>query len=166
MTKTRVALLGAGLALASGAANAAGAEFDWLAGHWCGGTEQRKIEEVWLPQAGGALLGMSRTLSGDSLESFEFNRLVPSGKDAGFHVQPNRVPATVLTHTPPGRGWVVFENPAHDFPNRIEYRSEGDALYAVISGPVEDSKQHQIRFDYRRCPPLNHRQPMPRANTP
>ena len=153
MIKTTVTLLGAGLALGNGAANAAGADFDWLAGHWCGGTEQRQIEEVWLPQAGGALLGMSRTLSGDSLESFEFMRLVPAGKDAGFHVQPNSVPATLFTIFSQGRGWVVFENPAHDFPNRIEYRREGDALKAVISGPVEEGKQHEIRFDYRRCTP-------------
>ncbi len=153
MIKTTAALLGAGLALGSGTANAAGAEFDWLAGHWCGGTEQRKIEEVWLPQAGGVLLGLSRTLSGDSLESFEFMRLVPSGKDAGFHVQPNGVPATLFTISSQGRGWVVFENSAHDFPNRIEYRSEGDALHAVISGPGEDGTQLQIPFDYQRCKP-------------
>ncbi len=155
MITTTAALLGAGLALGSGAANAAGSGFDWLAGHWCGGSEQRKIEEFWLPQAGGALLGMSRTLSGDSTESFEFMRLVPSGNDAGFHVQPNGVPATLFTISSQGRGWVVFENPAHDFPNRIEYRSEGDALRAVISGPGEDGKQHEIRFDYRRCTPPN-----------
>lgn len=153
MIKTTMAMLGAGLALASGAANAAGPAFDWLAGHWCGGTEQRQIEEVWLPQAGGALLGMSRTLAGDSTESFEFMRLVPSGKDAGFHVQPNGVPATLFTISSQGRGWVVFENPAHDFPNRIEYRRDGDALKAAISGPVEDGKQHEIRFDYQPCTP-------------
>lgn len=153
MIKTTMAMLGAGLALGSGAANAAGADFEWLAGHWCGGTEQRRIEEVWLPQAGGALLGMSRTLSGDRLESFEFMRLVPAGKDAGFHVQPNGVPATLFTIASQGRGWVVFENPAHDFPNRIEYRSKGDALRAAISGPGEDGKPHEIRFDYQRCLP-------------
>ncbi len=153
MTKTTVALLGAGLALGSGAADAAGEEFDWLAGHWCGGTEQRRIEEVWLPQAGGALLGMSRTLSGDSLESFEFMRLVPSGKDAGFHVQPNGVPATVFAIASQGKGWVVFENAAHDFPNRIEYRREGEALKAAISGPNEDGRRLQIPFDYQRCKP-------------
>ncbi len=153
MIKTTVAMLGAGLALGSGAANAAATEFDWLAGHWCGGSEQRKIEEVWLPQAGGALLGMSRTLSGDNLESFEFMRLVPSGKDAGFHVQPNGVLATLFTISSQGEGWVVFENPAHDFPNRIEYRREGEALKAVISGPTEDGSQLQIPFDYQRCNP-------------
>lgn len=151
MIKSMVGLLGAGLALGSGAATATETGFDWLAGHWCGGTEQRRIEEVWLPQAGGALLGMSRTLAGNSTESFEFMRLVPSGKDAGFHVQPNGVPATVFTIARQGRGRVVFENPAHDFPNRIEYRREGEALHAVISGPGEDA----IRFDYQHCTPLN-----------
>ncbi len=153
MIKATVTLLGAGLALGSAAASAAATDFDWLAGHWCGGTEQRKIEEVWLPQAGGTLLGMSRTLSGDSLESFEFMRLVPSGKDAGFHVQPNGVPATLFTISGRGESWVVFENAAHDFPNRIEYRRDGEALKAAISGPGEDGAQVQIPFDYQRCKP-------------
>ncbi|WP_433851299.1 DUF6265 family protein [Stenotrophomonas nitritireducens] len=150
MSKAAIGL-GVGLALASGAATAAGAEFDWLAGHWCGGSEERRIDEVWLPQAGGALLGMSRTVGGERTESFEFMRLVPAGKDAGLHVQPNGAPPTVFAITGRGEGWMVLENTAHDFPNRIEYRRDGAGLRASISGPGEDGKTLEIPFDYRRC---------------
>jgi hypothetical protein len=43
-----------------------------------------------------------------------------------------RFPATVLD-----RSGAVFENPAHDFPTRIEYRRDGDALSAEVSGEVD-----------------------------
>lgn len=151
MRKTTGAVLGVGLAMGSGAATAHAADFDWLAGQWCGGTAERKIEEVWLPQAGGMLLGMSRTVHGRDVESFEFMRLVPEGADAGLHVQPNGVPPTTFRIESQGDGWVVFSNPAHDFPNRIEYRRDGQALRASISGPGEGGKPVVIPFDYQRC---------------
>lgn len=144
-------VLGVSLALGTGAATAATAELDWLAGEWCGGSAERKIDEVWLPEAGGALLGMSRTVRGGSTESFEFMRIVPEGKDAGLHVQPNGVAPTVFAITSRGEGWVIFENPAHDFPNRIEYRRDGAGLRAVIAGPGHDGKKLEIPFEYHRC---------------
>lgn len=151
MIRITAAVLGSGLAMATTAATPVVAPFDWLAGHWCGEREGRQIEEVWLPEAGGALLGMSRTLRNGATESFEFMRLVPTGQGAGFHVQPDGVPATVFAIASQGEGWVVFENPAHDFPNRIEYRRDGEALKAAISGPTEDGTPLEIPFDYRLC---------------
>lgn len=150
-TKNAKIVLGAGLALAAGTATAATARFDWLAGHWCGGSAERKIDEVWLPEAGGALLGMSRTVRGSGTESFEFMRLVPSGKDAGLHVQPNGVAPTSFAITGHGDGWMILENPAHDFPNRIEYRRDGQMLRASIAGPGRDGGKLEIPFEYRRC---------------
>lgn len=151
MLKSKMVVLGAGLALGSGAVVAAPAEFDWLAGHWCGGSEERRLDEVWLPEAGGALLGMSRTLNHGDMESFEYMRLVSAGKVAGLHVQPNGVAPTTFVIADHGANWVVFENPQHDFPNRIEYRRDGESLQASISGPGEDGKLLRIPFDYRRC---------------
>ena len=118
-------LLGACLALVSGQAISAEPTLDWLAGHWCGTGPEQQIDEVWLPEAGGALLGMSRTVRGARVESFE---------------QAAR-----------GDGWIRFENSAHDFPNRIEYRRDGDTLHAYIAGPGRDGKEMKIPFDYRRC---------------
>ena len=148
MRKARAVL---GLMLAMGAAQASSPEFDWLAGHWCGGSGGRVIDEVWLPEAGGALVGMSRTVRDGKTESFEFMRLVPQGKDAGFHVQPNGAPATVFAIVERDAQRVRVANAAHDFPNTIEYRREGDALHAWIAGPGRDGKELRIPFDYRRC---------------
>lgn len=145
------AMLGAYLALS--AAQAAGGELklDWLAGHWCSGEPGQQVDEVWLPEAGGALLGMSRTVRGGKTASFEYMRIVPDGQTANFHVQPNGVPATVFVQAARGENWIRFENTAHDFPNRIEYRREGDTMRAWIAGPGRDGRELKIPFDYRHC---------------
>jgi len=143
--------LAAGLALCAAQATAAEPSMDWLAGHWCGGEEGRSIEEVWLPEAGGSLIGLSRTLRDGAMRSFEFMRIVRDGDAPGLHVQPNGAPPTLFVIGEQGEGWVRFENPEHDFPNRIEYRRDGDHLRAHIAGPGPDGKEMKIPFDYRRC---------------
>ena len=145
------AMLCAGLALGAAPTWAADTRLDWLAGHWCGGDAERKIDEVWLPQAGGNLLGMSRTVRGDATESFEFMRVSPNGKSPGLYVQPNGELPTVFSIAERGEDWIRFENAAHDFPNRIEYRRKGDALHAWIAGPGPDGREMKIPFEYRRC---------------
>ena len=145
------AMLGACVLLCSGQAASAEPGLDWLAGHWCSSEQGSQVDEVWLPEAGGALLGMSRTVRGARVESFEFMRLVPAGKNTGLYVQPNGVAPTVFAIANHGDGWVVFENPAHDFPNRIEYRRDGAGLRASIAGPGADGKTLEIPFNYHRC---------------
>ena len=144
-------LLGMGLSLCAGLATAAEPDFNWLVGHWCSEEDGRRIDEVWLPQAGGMLLGMSRTVNGGKIESFEFMRIATGAAQTALHVQPNGAPPTVFAMTEHGEGWIRFGNAAHDFPNRIEYRREGEKLPAWIAGPGRDGKELKIPFDYRRC---------------
>lgn len=148
----RKTMLGLGLALCSGAVDAAGEpSLDWLAGRWCNDDGDRRIDEAWFPQAGGVLLGMSRTTRAGKPESFEFMRIAVEGKLATLHVQPGGAPAVVFTQAARGERWIRFEAPEHDFPNRIEYRAEGEGLNAWIAGPGPDGKELRIPFDYRRC---------------
>ena len=49
-----------------------------------------------------------------------------------------------------GESSARFENRAHDFPQRIEYRRAGQALRAEIAGP-RGSKEVVIGFDYELC---------------
>lgn len=144
-------ILGACLALWTGHALAGEPGLDWLAGRWCIGDPGRQVDEVWLPEAGGESIGMSRTLRGAKVQSFEYMRIASDDKGASLHVQPNGAPPTIFSQAARGDGWIRFENPAHDFPNRIEYRRQGDRLHAYIAGPGRDGKQVKIPFEYRRC---------------
>src|SRR3546814_10729190 len=77
---------------------------DWLAGDWCSEADGRRIEEIWLPEAGGMLQGMARTVRDAEVESFEFMRIVSDGGATSFHAQPNGAPPTVFTMVASGEG--------------------------------------------------------------
>jgi hypothetical protein len=39
----------------------------------------------------------------------------------------------------------------HDFPQRIEYRRDGDKLYAEVAGPGNNGVEAEIRLDFGTC---------------
>jgi hypothetical protein len=147
-------------AVATGADNvskAAGpADIDklgWLAGHWCQDRDGKRIEEQWLPPSGGLLIGMGRTVAGGKARSFEFMRIEIRDGVVIFVAQPEGVPPTPFRLTAAGADWARFENPAHDFPKRVEYRRTPAGLHAEISGPGKDGGEKVIPFEYGACGP-------------
>lgn len=146
--------LGLVLLLAAAPASATGpaaADLGWMAGHWCSQVEGERIDETWLPAVGGRLYGVSRTARGDKTVSFEFLRIEPVDGVPTYLAQPGGGAATAFRLAESGPNRVRFENPAHDFPQRIEYRREGERLHAEIAGPGRDGKELRIPFEYRRC---------------
>lgn len=127
------------------------ASLDWLAGHWCMQDANRLIEEFWLPEAGGLLLGVSRTVKDGQAAGFEFMRIENSGESLQFIAQPGGVPPTVFTSTRVAANLFEVLNPHHDFPQKIVYRREGDTLLATISGPGADGQVLTVDFTYRAC---------------
>jgi hypothetical protein len=126
--------------------------FDWMSGHWCLDKGNDHIEEYWLPQRGGMLLGISRTTRGERAAGFELMRIVTGDSEARFIAQPEGGPPVIFEMTTRGPTWARFENPEHDFPTRVEYRREGDLLRASIAGPGKEGKERVVPFEYRRCP--------------
>jgi hypothetical protein len=112
------------------------------------------IEEVWLRPVGGSTVGMSRTLAGDTLTIWELMVIRPVAGGLTFEASPRgQEPASfpVIEYTDSS---LVFENPAHDFPQRIRYhRRTGDSLHAAISG-MAGGRSRTINFEYGRtaCP--------------
>jgi hypothetical protein len=113
------------------------------------------VEEVWLPPAGGTLVGVSRTIEGDSTRNWE-HMLIRSGAGGVlvYEAAPSgQVPAafmaTLISDTA-----AIFENLTHDFPQQIRYaRLPGDSLLAMLTGTVRD-RVRTIEFHYARsaCP--------------
>ena len=154
MRKSAALLASALLMAASTLAHADGPDPDlaWLAGHWCSGDAGERIEETWLAPHGGELLGLSRTLKGERSVAFEFLRIASVDGVQTYLAQPGGRPPTGFALGAAGKDWVRFENPEHDFPQRIEYRREGDRLRAEIAGPGEQGKEMVITFEYLACP--------------
>lgn len=124
---------------------------DWLAGSWCGGSADRPALEHWLAPAGGEMMGLARSLKDGRVVSFEFLRIAELEGKLTLVAQPGGRPPTMFALAERGAHWARFENPQHDFPTRIEYRREGDALAAEISGPGRDGAERRIGFGFVRC---------------
>jgi hypothetical protein len=70
--------------------------------------------------------------------SFEFLRIDASGGTVTYWASPKSAPPMPfrLKELGPGQR-VVFENPEHDFPQRILYwKTDDDALHARVEGPA------------------------------
>jgi hypothetical protein len=123
----------------------------WMAGNWCGKDEDQVLEETWTAPAGGETIGMSRTISGGRMISFEFMRIAEFDGVQALRAQPNGDEAVAFKRTDGGVDWIRFENKEHDYPQRIEYRKAGDGLHAEIGGPGANNKEEVISYDYQRC---------------
>jgi hypothetical protein len=147
-------LLVAALGVACNAAMAASAALpDWMAGTWCANANTQRIEEVWLAPAGGLMLGMSRSVAANQKgPQFEFLRVELRDGVPTYLAQPQGAPPVAFKLTQSTDSSARFENPQHDFPQRIEYRRTGHALRAEIAGPRQ-GKERVIAFDYQLCPP-------------
>lgn len=136
MLRSPVAALVLASAVASPLAPPASAGVDglaWMAGHWETRGEARHVEEVWLAPEGGMLLGMSRTVREGKAVAFEFLRIEERGAEVFYVASPQGAPPTDFRLVTAEGTRAVFENPAHDFPQRIEYRLDGKELVARIS---------------------------------
>jgi len=107
-------------------------DFGWLAGHWRAEDGGRISEEVWMQPRGGLMTGMARTLHDGRAVSFEFAHIT-TGEDAAYFAQPGGQPPVRFDLVSQDGHSAAFENPDHDFPQRIEYAREGDVLTATIS---------------------------------
>lgn len=136
----------------SGAAQAATlASVAWLEGCWEAVSPRRTIEENWTAARGHTMIGVGRTVRGDSLFEYEFLVLREKGDRLAYEAHPSGQPTTTFLSKEVTDSTVVFEDPAHDFPQRVGYRRVGtDSLVAWIEGTT-GGKERRIEFPYRRA---------------
>jgi hypothetical protein len=146
-----VATLAAGLTSAAAAQSAPRVhQLRWLAGCWVQREGGRTVEEQWMPPRGGLMLGAGRTVKGDSLVEFEQVRILERNGRLVYAAAPSgQAPAEfesiAVTDTS-----VVFENAAHDFPQRVLYRRAGaDSLVARVEG-TRGGRVRGVDFPYQR----------------
>ena len=130
------------------------AALSWIAGCWRRESAGRVVEEVWMAPAGDGMLGMSRTVAKGRIVDYEFLQIRVRDGRLVYIAKPSGQPEATFTATTIGPREMIFENPAHDFPQRIIYRLQGEAgLVARIEG-VERGQPRGIDFPMRRaaCP--------------
>lgn len=126
-------------------------QLDWISGCWVMDDGKERTEESWMKPAGKSLIGMSRTVAGgktvhsESIQIREANGQIAYIVALGMGAKP-----TVFKLIKASDNEAVFENPEHDFPQRIIYRRESmEALFARIEG-AEKGVNKAMDFRYKR----------------
>ena len=123
-------------------ANADIASLSWLAGNWIESGKARTVRERWSGPYGDVLLGIGVTTQGAAAKSFEFFRVAKTPTGISLFASPNAAAPTEFKAIEICTGKVVFENKAHDFPQRVIYRKgEDGTLTARVEGLLNGKLQ-------------------------
>jgi len=113
-------------------------ELAWLAGCWASVGAEAGSGEQWMEPAGGTLLGVNRSVKGSKTVAHEFMQIRETERgEIEFIANPSGQSEAAFSLVSLSEREVVFENPDHDFPQRIIYRLEGDVLEGRIEGTVK-----------------------------
>ncbi len=125
----------------------------WLIGKWENKSSEGNASEIWEKKNDSTLAGISNFIIGEDTVSSETisleqnsNKLfyIPTVKGQN-NEQPVRFVLTSSTNNQ-----LVFENPEHDFPQKITYTQiKNDYLLAEISGMI-NGKQNSRQFPMTR----------------
>ncbi|MGQ0429447.1 MAG: DUF6265 family protein [Gammaproteobacteria bacterium] len=138
------AVLAALLPLSAGASGCDSLELlRWLLGDWAADGSKTSFHESWRELGPRDFLGtgIERSKAGGAVKGGEDLRLLQTGGGVFYlsKVAHNDLPVAFRL-TSCANGVFVFENPAHDFPRRLEYRrGEAGALTVRISNGTEKS---------------------------
>ncbi len=147
--KRSIAALAAFLALA---ARAEGLDdLAWMSGSWMERKGATDTEEHWLPPKGGLMMAMNRTVKDGKAVEFELLRIVMKDGKPVYLSMPNGRPTTEFQAAEQGPTRIVFEDPGRDFPRRILYWRDGEALMARIEGTINGRpRSKEWRFERMR----------------
>jgi len=126
-------------------------QLEWISGCWVLNDGQQRTEETWMKPAGQSMLGMSRTVAGGKTVFTEQIQIREANGQITYIVALSMgAKPTVFKLIKQADNEVVFENPEHDFPQRIIYRRDSaDALFARIEG-AEKGVNKAMDFRYKR----------------
>jgi hypothetical protein len=126
-------------------------ELTWLAGTWTGEAHGTRMEEHWTLPHGGIILGLHRDVRNEGRAFFEYLRIESTAEGVFYQASPKGKPAVPFEMVEHSSTKAVFENPEHDYPQRITYRREGDVLIARIESITdENARVSEWRWERRR----------------
>jgi hypothetical protein len=149
----RMTLLLAAVALSAlpAAAQSPLDQLGWMGGCWQSGSGSRETIEMWMPPAGGLMLGASRTVVSGRAREFEHLRLRADGDTLVYTALPSGQAETHFRSTGVSADGFTVENLEHDFPQRIIYRRTGpNAMTARVEGPGPNGPRG-FDFAFRRA---------------
>jgi hypothetical protein len=126
--------------------------FSWLEGKWVGIYDTVPVFEQWKPREGNIMIGRGGVLSGKDTVFSEKINIEQRGHDLYYIaiVGHNRE-AAEFKFTGYKNDTTVFENPQHDFPQRVLYYNNQDGtIYACVDGKYK-GKYVKEEFNYKKA---------------
>jgi hypothetical protein len=126
-------------------------DLKWLTGCWASVGGETGSGEQWTIPAGNTLFGVSRTVHGGKTVAYEFMQIRSTENgEIEFIAKPSGQTGASFLMKSLTENEVVFENPAHDFPQRVIYRLKAPGnLEASIEGHVK-GEGRTINFSLKR----------------
>ena len=112
-------------------------DLSFLSGAWTGTQDGLTAEEYWTKADGTLMACVHRDLKGGRTVSFEFLRIEQRGDSLVYVAMPRGRNSTPFPMKSLEGQKVVFENLAHDYPQRILYWRDGEALHARTEGMIK-----------------------------
>jgi hypothetical protein len=122
----------------------------WLEGDWKRQTKRGEATETWHRVSENTMEGSAYMVSDSETQFTEYLRIETLGDEIFYTAKPvqNPYPTSFRLVTHDGNHF-VFENPNHDFPQRIIYtRQSEDELLVRIEGPMDgETRSVDFRFE-------------------
>jgi hypothetical protein len=110
----------------------------------------RKFNENWSSR-NGRLIGTAQAVAPDGVRDLEQLRIYLDAATLVYDAHPSGQARQQFRATEVSATRLVFENPEHDFPQRITYERRGDSLAARVEGDRAGRRQPQM-FAFARVP--------------
>jgi hypothetical protein len=131
-----VAILGLASVASVNAQTATIESFAGLSGCWERNEKSGTVAtEMWMKPAGTSIMGMGRTVKNGKTVDYEMMRIELRADGIYFVAKPKANAAeTSFKLKSSSGGEFAFENPEHDFPQRVIYKVKGNSLTGRIEG--------------------------------
>ncbi|MBD3583972.1 DUF6265 family protein [Flavobacterium selenitireducens] len=109
----------------------------WLIGKWQNVSDEGTLTETWMKESDSSYSAKTFFITGKDTAFSEFVRLVERNGNLVYIAQAagqNDEKPVEFALTALEGGNFIFENPKHDYPNKIVYENYGDSIKARISG--------------------------------
>ena len=131
--------------MADAASDVAG--LSWMAGTWTQEKDGVVVRETWLAPRDGVMGGVGQTNRPGRKPFVEYVKISAEPAGATFTAMLPGQPPTAFVLLPGADGEAVFENKAHDYPQRVFYRRCGEDLCAGVEGFVKgELKREEWRY--------------------